>query len=57
MRLSIEIRMEIQRILKLDAVEYDLPLWKRRLQLFMLFMNVLVAGYVAIPTLFAQEIS
>lgn len=49
--------MEIQRILKLDTVDFTLPLWKRRLQLFMFFMNILVAGYVAFPTLFAQEIS
>ena len=49
--------MEIQRILKLDTVDFSLPLWKRRLQLFMFFMNILVAGYVAFPTLFAQEIS
>ncbi len=49
--------MEIQRILKLDTVDFTLPLWKRRLQLFMFLMNVLVAGYVAFPTLFAQEIS
>ena len=33
------------------------PLWKRRLQLFMFLMNILVAGYVAFPSLFAQEIS
>jgi len=49
--------MEIQRILKLDTVDFTLPIWKRRLQLFMFFMNILVAGYVAFPTLFAQEIS
>lgn len=49
--------MEIQRILKLDTVDFSLPVWKRKLQLFMFFMNILVAGYVAFPTLFAQEIS
>ncbi len=49
--------MEIKRILKLDTVDITLPLWKRRLQLFMFLMNVLVAGYVAFPTLFAQNIS
>ena len=49
--------MEIQRLLKLDTTDLTLPLWKRRLQLFMFFMNVLVAGYVAFPTLFAQNIS
>jgi hypothetical protein len=49
--------MEIKRILKLDTVDITLPLWKRRLQTFMFMMNVLVAGYVAFPTLFAQNIS
>ncbi len=35
----------------------SIPLWKRRLQSIMFLLNILVAGYVAFPSLFAQEIS
>ena len=35
----------------------SIPLWKRRLQCIMFLLNILVAGYVAFPSLFAQEIS
>ena len=35
----------------------SVPLWKRRLQCIMLSLNILVAGYVAFPSLFAQETS
>ena len=35
----------------------SIPLWKRRLQCIMFLLNILVAGYVAFPSLFAQEVS
>ena len=35
----------------------SIPLWKRRLQSIMFLLNILVAGYVAFPSLFAQEVS
>jgi hypothetical protein len=57
MRLALEVRQEVQRIQKFDTANFKLPLWKRRLQIFMFFMNILVAGYVAFPSLFAQKIS
>ena len=41
----------------LEETFESIPLWKRRLQCIMLLLNILVAGYVALPSLFAQEIS